>query len=79
MSEDIFCCPDGASVDADGRISMPSSGCQDDGVRWSGAFRVSPGEDDYLFWAWVISDPIRRKGLKTLADMQSLKAAFGKL
>lgn len=44
------------SFDAIGNLSMPMSGWQADGVRWSGGFTCPVGHPDHKFWRWVLSD-----------------------
>jgi hypothetical protein len=68
---------DSARVEPDGAISMRVSGAREAGtILWSGRCTILPGQDDYLFWGWLVSDPIRRKGHKSSEEIELLKATF---
>lgn len=42
----------------------------------TGVCEISPGNGDYEFWKWLISDDELRRGRKSKADLESLKSQY---
>jgi hypothetical protein len=66
------------SFDASGNLSMPVSGWQADGVRWSGGFLCPVDHPDYAFWRWVLSESGYTSALIGDKELAELRARFAR-
>jgi hypothetical protein len=66
------------SFDADGKLTMKVSGCQADGVHWSGQLECAPGDPDHAFWTWVLSQSGCTSDLISEAELVELRRRFAK-
>ncbi len=66
------------SFDAAGNMSMPASGWQADGVRWSGRFACPVGHPDQAFWGWVLSEAGCTSDLIGEVELAELRARFAR-
>jgi len=64
------------AFDGDGKLTMMMSGWRADGVRWSGALECAPGDQDYAFWRWVLSQSACTSDLIDDAEVAELRARF---
>jgi hypothetical protein len=67
--------PEWSHVDDDGTIHVRISVWEED-EHSTGSLEVAPGSVDFLFWAWLTSDPGLRRGVKSEDDIAQLKRQF---
>jgi hypothetical protein len=75
LGNDIFYWTEWSELQDNGTLVIKTSGYED-GAHWTGYAEIETTSSDYRFWRWVASGRHRRKGLKSKAEVDVLKAAY---